>query len=191
MRFAYADPPYLGMCARYEHNHPDGRCWDDVDTHRALIASLGEYDGWALSLHLPSLRTILPMVPEDARLLAWCKTWASWKPGVFPASAWEPVILNGPRKRRWKHGDAQTPRDWFACVAMQNGFFGAKPEPMLWWLFACLGIGPDDDFVDLFPGSGAVTAAWEAWRRQRPLALSFSEPAAASAATLFDEPSVA
>lgn len=23
MRFAYADPPYLGCCALYDHHHPD------------------------------------------------------------------------------------------------------------------------------------------------------------------------
>lgn len=34
MKFAYADPPYLGCCKLYDHFHPDGRCWDDVDTYR-------------------------------------------------------------------------------------------------------------------------------------------------------------
>lgn len=48
-RFAYLDPPYFGLCNRYDHNHPagdrpfDGRCWDDLETHVRLIA-------WALSL---------------------------------------------------------------------------------------------------------------------------------------------
>ncbi len=169
-RFAYADPPYLGMCGRYDHDHPDGRCWDEPETHRLLIERLSsEYDGWALSLHVPSLRAILPMCPDDVRVLAWCKTWASWKPGVYPAAAWEPIILSRSRKRRWMNGDAQTPRDWFACVAMQNGFFGAKPHLMIYWLLDCLGVGPDDEFEDLFHGSGAVAAAWERWRAQPPL----------------------
>jgi hypothetical protein len=24
MKFAYADPPYIGCCALYDHYHPDG-----------------------------------------------------------------------------------------------------------------------------------------------------------------------
>lgn len=166
MRFAYADPPYLGMCARYDHTHPDGRCWDEPETHRLLIERLADYDGWALSLHVPSLAAMLAMCPDDVRVLAWCKTWASWKPGVYPASAWEPIILHGQRKRRWANGDAQTPRDWFACVAQQNGFFGAKPAQMVWWMLDCLGVGPDDEFDDLFHGSGSVIRAYEQWRAQ-------------------------
>lgn len=169
MRFAYADPPYLGLCARYDHEHGDGGCWDEPETHRQLIDRLKEYDGWALSLHVPSLPTILPMLPDGYRVLAWCKTWASWKPGVYPASAWEPVILSGARKRRWANGDATTPRDWFACVAQQNGFFGAKPAPFVWWLLDCLGVGSGDEFHDLFIGSGSVTAAYERWRAQPAL----------------------
>jgi hypothetical protein len=170
MRFAYADPPYLGMCGRYEHDHRDG-CWDEVATHQRLIERLDGYDGWALSLHVPSLRAILALCPEDVRVMAWCKTWASWKPGVYPAAAWEPVILRGARKRRWANGDPQTPRDWFACSAAQTGFFGAKPQAMAYWLFGCLGIQPDDEFHDVFPGSGAVQRAWESWRAQLPLGL--------------------
>jgi hypothetical protein len=60
MRFAYADPPYLGKCGKfYGHNHPDGRCWDDLATHEFLVKRLeAEYpDGWALSLSaLPRCR---------------------------------------------------------------------------------------------------------------------------------------
>lgn len=40
MRFAYADPPYLGMCSEYGHEHGAGGCWDDLATHEALIARL-------------------------------------------------------------------------------------------------------------------------------------------------------
>ena len=73
MRFAYADPPYLGCCKLYEHYHPDGRCWDDLETHALLVARLVEDypDGWALSLSSPSLREILPLTPTDARVEAW------------------------------------------------------------------------------------------------------------------------
>jgi hypothetical protein len=41
MRFAYADPPYLGCCSLYAHDHFGGGCWDDVGTHLELIERLG------------------------------------------------------------------------------------------------------------------------------------------------------
>jgi hypothetical protein len=62
VNFAYADPPYLGCCSLYQHFHPDGRCWDDAETHRLLIERLrAEFpDGWAMSASAPSLRVLLP-----------------------------------------------------------------------------------------------------------------------------------
>lgn len=100
MKFAYADPPYLGCCGLYDHEHgDDGQCWDEPETHRALIARLDEFDGWAMSLSTPSLRTILPMCPDDVRVAAWVKPFAVFKPNVNPAYAWEPVIVRGGRKR--------------------------------------------------------------------------------------------
>lgn len=46
MRFAYADPPYLGCCAKYGHRHEDWGCWDLERTHRKLLRYLHEvYDG--------------------------------------------------------------------------------------------------------------------------------------------------
>lgn len=173
MRFAYADPPYLGRCGRYDHNHPDGRCWDEPETHRLLVERLSQYDGWAMSLSAASLQIILPMCPPTVRTLAWVKPWASWKPGVFPAYAWEPVILSpATRKRKWQHGDADTPRDWLSHVAHQRGFFGSKPEAFTRWMLECLGVTAEDDFDDLFPGSGAVTRAYESWIAQLPMGIS-------------------
>ena len=175
MRFAYADPPYLGMCKAYKHEHNDGGerpfdglCWDEVETHRILLDYLQGYDGWALSLHLPSLATILTLCPPETRVMAWCKSWASWKPGVFPAYAWEPVLLYGARKRRYGGGSV-TPSDWFVTHAAQFGFFGAKPEPFMWWIMDCLGVRPEDDFDDLFTGSGLAAKAANKWRQQGTL----------------------
>jgi hypothetical protein len=34
------------------------------------------------------------------------------------------------------------------------------------WLFDLLGLRPEDDLHDLYPGSGAVSSAWEQWCRQ-------------------------
>jgi hypothetical protein len=44
--------------------------------------------------------------------------------------------------------------------------FGQKPWGFSFWMFEALGLQPEDEFVDIFPGSGAVTRAWEAWRKQ-------------------------
>ncbi len=179
MRFAYVDPPYLGMCKRYGHAHPagdrpfDGKCWDDPETHRLLIDWLCvEFpDGWALSLSTPSLQTILPMCPS-VRVLAWCKSWVSFKPGVNPAYAWEPVILFGGRNHGRHHS---TVSDFFLTPStFGRGFEGAKPEALIWWLLACLNARADDELVDLFSGSGAVTRAFDAWQRQSPLGLEAS-----------------
>ena len=172
MRFAYADPPYLGLAAKfYGGMHPDAADYDRPETHQALIDRLCDEfpDGWAMSLHSPSLRTILPMCPPDVRVLAWTKPFASYKPGVNPAYAWEPVILRGGRK----HGRHHTTVSDFAAISitLRRGFRGAKPDAFVWWLLACLNVRADDDLVDLFPGSGAVTRAWEAWRNQCRLEL--------------------
>ena len=168
MRFAYADPPYLGLSSFYG----DDLTYDDPQAHRDLVARLSaDYDAWAISLHVPSLRVILPMCPDDCRIGAWVKPYASFKPGVNPAYAWEPVIFRGARSWKDRGGKkAATVRDWCAApITLQRGFVGAKPEAFCFWLFALLGARHDDEFTDLFPGSGAVMRAWENYRRQRRL----------------------
>lgn len=165
MRFAYADPPYLGLALKlYGHLHADAAEYDTPEAHKRLIDRLsGEYpDGWALSCHTPSLQIILPMCPSDVRVLSWVKTYCSFKPTVRLAYAWEPIILRGGRKRG---RDKDIVRDWCACPIVPGaGFKGTKPEALCFWLFEVLGMEPEDEFVDIFPGSGAVTRAWEMWR---------------------------
>lgn len=163
MRVAYADPPYLGWCAYYAHAHPDGRCWNDGDTHLLLIERLvRDYpDGWALSLSSSSLRTILPACPDDVRVGAWVKPFCSWKPDVNPAFTWEPIIWRGGRVTTYRAGGT-TIRDHIAApMTMRRGLTGVKPDAVCWWLFALLGLRSDDQLDDLFPGSGAVGRAWQ------------------------------
>jgi hypothetical protein len=170
VKLAYADPPYLGSCRRYGHHHeaPYG-CWDDLDTHRAMLEHLAAYDGWALSCTSNSLRHLLPLCPERVRVLAWCKPFATFKRYVSPAYAWEPVLVMAARKpaapddRRAGRGDV--PTDWLMCGNMQGtGFHGGKPLSFCRWVFTCMGADRDDDFEDLFHGSGAVKVAWEHYR---------------------------
>jgi len=173
MRVAIADPPYLGCCGLYAHHHPDGRCWDDPETHRQLIARLAaEFpDGWVVCCSSPSLRTILPLCPEDVRVGAWVKPFHAYKKGVRPAYAWEPVVYRGGRNVGHppppKGGQATTPKDWVAAnITLKRGLTGAKPAAFCNWLFDLLNLRPDDQLVDLFPGTGAVTEAWLAWQQR-------------------------
>ena len=163
VKFAYADPPYLGCGRLYAKHHPDALDWDDPETHRALVARLvDEYpDGWALSLHAPSLRVLLPMCPEDCRVGVYAKTFAHIRP-CRVQWFWEPVIWRGGRE---KHVDGERDhyRDWCAAWprnGMADGMIGGKPRDFCRWMFGLLGARVGDTLDDLFPGTGAVGAAW-------------------------------
>jgi hypothetical protein len=96
--------------------------------------------------------------------MAWVKPFASFKPGVNPAYAWEPVIVRGGRPYP---KEANTVRDWISAnITLQTGMPGAKPAAFWLWLFAVLNLQPGDEFVDLFPGSGGGMRMWEKWQRQ-------------------------
>jgi hypothetical protein len=140
--------------AVYGHDHrPD--CWDDLDTHRALIDRLGEYDGWALSLTSTTLRPILAICPDDVRVAAWVKPFAVFKPGVNPGYCWEPIIWRGGRRRTDR--SEPTVRDYLgAPIALQRGLRGAKPEQFMRWVANLLGVRDCDELVDLFPGTGVM-----------------------------------
>jgi len=158
MTFAYADPPYIGQAKRHYGNESDYA--GEVD-HAELIDDLSQYDGWALSCSSPSLREILPLCPEDVRVMAWVKPFAIFKPNVNPAYAWEPVIMR-PGRPRTREQD--TVRDWVAeNITLRRGLVGAKPDGFCVWLFQAANLEPDDTFIDVFPGTGAVTKAWEKW----------------------------
>ena len=162
VRAAYADPPYPGYGKFYE----GGR---EVN-HELLIEWLNrDFDAWALSTASVTLQEVLALCPDDVRIAAWVKPFASFKPGVDPAYAWEPVIFKSARK--WRR-DQMTARDWVGTsITLKRGFTGAKPAAFCYWLFDLLGLYRDDEFVDVFPGSGAVTTAYETWQRQTQLAL--------------------
>jgi len=173
VRLAYADPPYLGCCRLYKHHHPDGRCWDDIETHRLLIQRLcDEYpDGWALSATSSSLQQILPLCPTDVRIGAWVKTFCAFKRGVRPAYAWEPVIYRGGHNPPWephppplKGGKQTTPKDFIACpIVLKKGLTGAKPAQFCDWVLDLLNVKDGDVVDDLFPGTGIMTErTW--WR---------------------------
>ena len=165
MKFAYADPPYIGQAkAHYSH---DPQC-AEVD-HQELINRLcREYpDGWALSCSSPSLKIILPMCPDDVRVMAWIKPFASFKPNNNPAYCWEPVIVMGGRKyERYDY----TVRDWVSAnITLKKGLSGAKPEDFCFWIFSVLNAQAGDQLDDLYPGTGIVSRCWEQWCQRLPL----------------------
>ena len=160
-RFAYADPPYLG-CGERLYQRPE---WDSVETHQSLVAHLeAQYpDGWAMSLSSTTLHAILPLCPADVRVSAWCKSFASFKPNVNPAYAWEPVIWRGGRTKRSRTED--TVRDYHVePITLQRGTAGAKPPGFALWIPQLLGadVRRGDTITDLFHGSGAMLGVWRA-----------------------------
>ena len=164
MRFAYADPPYIGQSKRLYGDHPDYA--GEVD-HEALIRTLCvEYpQGWALPLSLKSLPTILPMCPPDVLVLSWVKPIAP-PMGDHRHYSWEPVILRGGRRpqRHVKSHLVLSPPQFTFRETPAEHVIGEKPEGFCHWLFEAAGLLPGDDLVDVFPGSGAVGRAWETYR---------------------------
>lgn len=179
MRFAYADPPYPGQSKRLYGDHPDYR--GEVD-HAELVARLmRDYpDGWALSTSARALHEVLPLCPAPepsrknrgryldgtgTRILVWAKPSGPWRP-VGIQYAWEPVLVYGGRAR----DPRDFIRDWMLCQPRGSGIIGAKPYEFCAWLFEALGAQQGDELVDVFPGSGAVSAAWERWTTGRLVA---------------------
>lgn len=158
MRFAYADPPYLGCCHLYDHRHePPFGCWDDPQTHGQLIEWLCDQypDGWALSLSSPSLRTIHNLCPDDVRVAPWGKKFHQIRPTTVQY-AWEPVIWRGGRKNNKRKPMV---RDWFVSSATrQRGLVGAKPLEFNRWVLDLLNARDGDEVVDMFPGTGGMRA---------------------------------
>lgn len=154
MKIAYADPPYLG-CSKF---YPEKQEMD----HAELIKQLEVYDAWALSCHTPSLKILLPMCPDDARVAAWVKPFCAFKVNVNPAYAWEPVIFKPARGRFSRK--LPTVRDWVSAnITIKKGMVGVKPTGFCYWLFELLGAREDDEFLDIFPGTGIVSKCWQSW----------------------------
>lgn len=186
MKFAYADPPYLGCCGLYGHDHgTDGGCWDEPDTHERLLVRLWTDfpDGWALSCSSSSLIAMSMLVNRTSilgdlrpRVGAWVKPFCAFKRGVRPCFAWEPVIYcsrrNPPHQRHeppQKGGKQTTPKDFHAAsITLKRGLTGAKPESFARWVFDLLNVQPGDEMVDCFPGTGVIGRIWQerqdSWR---------------------------
>lgn len=164
MRIAYADPPYSGE--GYLYGRKEIR-WD-----RLIAALESRFDGWALSTKSPDLVWLLPMFDRrngyQVRVASWSKGRSS-NGGFFnPSFSWEPVIFRSARMdniSRWKDSKLSRPTicDSITTRPLPIGFVGNKPPDFCAWMFDLLGAEPEDEFHDLFYGSGAVTKAWKQW----------------------------
>ncbi len=159
-RIGYADPPYPG-CAHYYKDHPDFA--GEVD-HAALLLELeSRFDGWILHSSSVAMPLVVPLLPAGVRIMSWVKPFAAFKRNVPVAYAWEPVFVKAARKP--VVSKRLTLRDWISCsITLKRGLTGAKPEAVCHWAFEVVGAIPGDTLTDLFPGTGAVTRAWDSWR---------------------------
>nr|WP_299914294.1 hypothetical protein [Sphingomonas bacterium] len=139
-------------------------------------------DGWALSLSERSLRTILPMCPPAARVAAWISDRPRFAGKAVPVRKhFEPVIFVGGRSyadtgnraadfivTKQERLPAGEPRYAMIKSDIRAGrtFLGRKPAAFAMWIFDLLGLQPNDEFVDMFPGSGAITRAHRYWSAQ-------------------------
>jgi hypothetical protein len=81
-------------------------------------------------------------------------------PALIERLVAEPVIWRGGRKR---DRTEDTVRDWVSAnITLKKGLSGAKPPAFCDWVFDLLGATDDDTLDDLFPGTGVVTARWNA-----------------------------
>ena len=86
--------------------------------------------------------------------------------------AWEPVIHSGGRQIIRDRLQARR-TDSIVCgvapvTTLPGRVIGAKPAAVCWWIFDLLDAAPGDTLDDLFPGSGAVTRAWDAYTGHDP-----------------------
>lgn len=181
IRCAYLDPVYPGHGADYSKPgtpefHPDAMRWDDPNEHVALMeqAERDFPDGWALSTNEAGVRAFFHRAPARARLAPWVTTSTGAIKMFRVAFCWEAVIYSTPFVTRSQAPGRPAQLNWIAAGKGHNHnpelasapFLGAKPRRFCFWLFRLLGLGghPDDVLVDMFPGSGAVTRAWDEYR---------------------------
>lgn len=168
-RIGYADPPYPQQAERHYGE-------SEVD-HAELLQHLDtSYDGWLLHTSSTGLQYVMWCVEKVGvkgfRVMAWLKPFAAFKANVSVAYAWEPILVKPCRKpvvstRTTWRDEPIVFRDIVAeSITLKKGTVGAKPEHVCRWAFEMLGAQPGDHLVDLYPGSGAVTRAWENWRAE-------------------------
>jgi hypothetical protein len=105
-----------------------------------------------------NLRQYLQWTPPDARIAVWHNP-RVMPTGSHPRRRWEPVIIYVPKGRR-RIIDVKTyVGDVLTVSHGSSSFAGAKPRAWTRWVLDMLGYDQEsDEVVDMFPGSGAVSA---------------------------------
>jgi hypothetical protein len=154
----YGDGPRSTTDSPVADFHPDSGIWDDLTQHRRLLEQLvAEYDGWAIATTPDGLGAYHPL-PVSARIMAWHRP-TSIPGGGRLLSRWEPVIVFTPEGRRGRD-DGERVSDVLTANPPKAGFVGSKPPVWTRWVLSALGYDPaEDEVVDVFPGSGAVSRA--------------------------------
>lgn len=181
MRFAIADPPYLGRAERWYGDgrghgagrgradfHPEASKWDNAAAHIALLDDVvARFDGWAIAMHESSLPLYLAHAPSDAHVAVWVRGNAI-PTGSRVRALWEPVLYRIPPSRRGRGEVAG--EDDVLNAGISGGFPGRKPEAWTHWVLRLLGVRPDvgDEVVDMFPGTDAVARAIDTFTVQPP-----------------------
>jgi hypothetical protein len=161
MRFAYADPPYPKLARRYYGDHRD---FDGEVDHAKLVERLiADYpDGWALSTSAAATRDVWALCPDGTRLHVWVNGPRKVK-SYQALHAYESLFVFGGRPRREPVvEDLSDVLQWGGRQHSHPGALpGMKPARFCEWVFQLLGATHGDTLDDLFPGSGAVSRAWE------------------------------
>lgn len=162
MRFAYADPPYLGQGKRYAHLHPDALIWNDPAAHVALVDRLeAEYpDGWAVSL-CPTPAALSVYAGLGRYLAVWVRPGMSAPPNGRVNLGVELVIYKTTVPNTREHGPVVSNYLIMGGPNQHQGkHTGTKPVEFCRWVLDLLGYDPDaDELDDLFPGEGSMAHA--------------------------------
>lgn len=164
-RFGFGDPPYEGKAHLYRA-HPD---YGGEVSHEQVISRLAMFDGAVWACSSDSLRRILELAPPEAKVGVWVR---GERPGrsYRPLDAWEAVVYWGGRFRLRTVEDRVTNALVFPArprTSDPKRVVGAKPAAYCQFIFDLVGAEPGDEFVDLYPGSGGVTRAWEIYSGSR------------------------
>jgi hypothetical protein len=158
-RLGLLDPPYVGLSKKYDGKEPSFA--GEVDHEALIAAAIHDFDGWALACSMKSLRYLLPLCPDEARVCTWFKPNATSPHTRGIHALCEAVIVVPARLRKPGVSDHLE-----AKPARGGGTLkGRKPIAWCMWVFALLGASPMDELDDRFPGTGVVTRAFRQFQR--------------------------
>lgn len=145
--------------ARPADHHEDAARWDAPQAHDALVCELlDRFDGWAIAAAADSIPAYTRALDVGARLAIWNKP-NQPASGSRVRNVFEVVLVYVPPQRRARSASLGCV-DLLTASHEMSGFAGRKPPQWTRWVLAMLGYDPAaDEVCDLFPGSGAVSAA--------------------------------